>query len=135
MAGYSKTPLAKKLGIKQGFKIVLVNAPEYYWNLFDELPNDIEQLDPDEQVQADFIHFFTKSADELRNTLPGLKKLLVKNGMLWISWPKKASKVATDVSDMVVRNVGLDTGLVDVKVCAVDEIWSGLKFMYRVADR
>lgn len=135
MAGYSPTPLAKKLGIKEGHKIVLVGAPEGYWGMFEELPPEIEQFALEEQITADFIHFFTKSADELRNMLPALKPLLKKDGSLWISWPKKASKVATDVDSNLVRTTGLATGLVDVKVCAVDEIWSGLKFMYRKADR
>ena len=135
MAGYSNTPLAKKLGIKDGFKVLMVNPPEHYWELFENLPDTIEQLALNTDQKADFIHFFTRSADELRNKLPVLKTYLGKNGMLWISWPKKASKVATNVSDATVRDAGLKTGLVDVKVCAIDETWSGLKFVYRKADR
>lgn len=135
MAGYSETPLAKKLGIKEGHTVTILNAPEYYWSLFESLPNHIENKAPNEAGAVDFIHFFTQSENELQGELLKLKSKLKKNGMLWISWPKKASKVPTDLSDMIVRDAGLKTGLVDVKVCAVDEIWSGLKFVFRKEDR
>jgi hypothetical protein len=83
----------------------------------------------------DFIHLFTKDQGELEREFPLLAKALAPAGMLWVSWPKGASRVKTDVNETVVRKIGLKTGLVDVKVCAVDEIWSGLKFVYRLADR
>lgn len=135
MSGYYGTPLAKKLGIKEGFKVMLVNPPAYYHSLFKSLPAHIEFIEDQSEVQVDFIHFFTKSEEELSNRILALKLRLKPSGMLWISWPKKASKVFTDINDSVVRRIGLESGLVDVKVCAVDEIWSGLKFVFRLKDR
>lgn len=135
MAGYSGTPLIKKLGIKSGFKIIVLNKPDYYWDLFENLPNDLSFVDDQNKEQVDFIHFFTKSEQELLNKMAALKLKLKPNGMLWVSWPKKASKVPTDIDDSIVRNIGLESGLVDVKVCAVDEVWSGLKFVFRLKDR
>lgn len=135
MSGYSGTPLAKKLGLKEGFKVMLVNPPDYYNSLFESLPAHIEFIEDQSEVQVDFIHFFTKSEEELSNRILALKLRLKPSGMLWISWPKKASKVFTDINDSVVRRIGLESGLVDVKVCAVDEIWSGLKFVFRLKDR
>lgn len=135
MAGYSPNPLLKKLGIKAGYSIQVFNEPDNYWDDLGPLPDDVEGVDEATEASLDFVHFFTKSADELRAQILPLKASIKKTGMIWISWPKKASKVPTDVTDMVVRNTGLEAGLVDVKVCAVDEVWSGLKFMYRVKDR
>ncbi|KYG83207.1 hypothetical protein AWW67_07255 [Roseivirga seohaensis] len=135
MSGYSGTPLAKKLGIKEDFKVMLINPPDYYNGLFESLPANIEFIEDQSEVQVDFIHFFTKSEEELSNRILALKLRLKPSGMLWISWPKKASKVFTDINDSVVRRIGLESGLVDVKVCAVDEIWSGLKFVFRLKDR
>ena len=129
--GYSGTPLVKKLGIKENFKILMINEPANYPDLLGDLPLGVLRVDS----SADFIHFFTKEKEELVRVLPQLKLLLEKNGMLWVSWPKKASKVSTDVSDAVVKEEGLGIGLVDTKVCAVDEVWSGLKFVYRTKDR
>jgi hypothetical protein len=133
-AGYSGTPLAKKLGIKSGFKINLINAPEYYLCLFTDLPADL-YFENKEDVKIDFIHFFTKSADEYKKTLPDLKNMIKPNGIIWVSWPKKASKVETDITENIIRDFALQTGLVDIKVCAVDEIWSGLKLVIPVKDR
>ena len=133
-AGYSGTPLAKKLGIKPGFRILLEDEPEYYFNLFDDLP-EITLIEDDSSEEIDFIHFFVKEIAALEARFDVLKGRLQKNGMMWISWPKKASKVPTTVDDAIVRATGLQKGLVDVKVCAVDEVWSGLKFVYRVKDR
>lgn len=135
MAGYSPNPLLRKLGIKAGHRIQVFNEPDNYWDDLGPLPENIEGVDEAAPESLDFIHFFTKSAAELKNEIDSLKSRVKKTGMIWISWPKKASKVPTDVTDMVVRNIGLEAGLVDVKVCAVDEVWSGLKFMYRVKDR
>ncbi len=133
-AGYSGTPLAKKLGIKPGFKILVINGPDYYYDLFEDLPDDIQKLSEGEK-DVDFIHFFVKEKSELEKRFDTLKSYLKMEGMIWVSWPKKASKVPTDVNDGVVRQNGLDHGLVDIKVCAVDEVWSGLKFVYRKEDR
>ncbi len=133
-AGYSETPLARKLGIKSGFNIWIVNQPEGYFDLFSDLPSDLtETADP--KVKKDFIHYFTKSAAELERNIRQLKKELVSNGMIWISWPKKSAKVETDLDGNVVREIGLKAGLVDIKVCAVNEIWSGLKFVIPKKDR
>ncbi|MGN6639687.1 MAG: DUF3052 domain-containing protein [Mucilaginibacter sp.] len=132
-AGYSGTPLAKKLGIKDCFHISLINAPDYYMDLFTDLPPHLYFDDNGKQV--DLIHFFTKSKDEYLSTLPGLKDRLKSNGIIWISWPKKVSKVATDLTEGIIRNYALKTGLVDIKVCAVNEIWSGLKLVIPVKDR
>lgn len=134
-AGYSENPLVKKLGIKSGFNAYAVNYPDHYPELLKELPEAVEFLEEPIVGKMDFVHFFVKEASELHEQLPRLKALLTKSGMLWISWPKKASKVPTDVTDHVVRTAGLGAGLVDVKVCAVDKVWSGLKFVYRIMDR
>src|ERR1017187_7099742 len=127
-AGYSGTPLAKKLGIKPGFQIKLVNAPEYYFDLFTDLPGDLNYKD-DLNTKKDLIHFFTKQEDEYIKNLPLLKEQIKPNGIIWVSWPKKTSKIITDVTEGTIRNYALKIGLVDIKVCAVDEIWSGLKLV------
>ncbi len=132
--GYSGTPLAKKLGIKQGFNISLVNAPDYYFNLFTDLPTDLH-FNEDSSSKRDLIHFFTKQKDEYINVLPQLKEQIKPNGIIWVSWPKKASKIITDVTEDLIRNYAIKTGLVDIKVCAVDEVWSGLKLVIPVKDR
>lgn len=133
-AGYSGTPLAKKLGIKQGTKLMLVNAPDHYFSLFSDMPTDVILVNDAGELK-DIIHVFTKSKAEYMALLPQMKTQMVQNGMIWISWPKKASKVPTDITEDVIRNYALQIGLVDVKVCAVDEVWSGLKLMIRLADR
>ena len=133
-AGYSGTPLGKKLGIKPGFNIMLVNAPEHYFSLFTDLPADLI-INDGASAPKDLIHFFTKQKDEYLNLLPELKQQIKPNGIIWVSWPKKASKVVTDITEDVIRNFALQSGLVDIKVCAVDEVWSGLKLVIPVADR
>ncbi len=133
-AGYSRTPLAKKLGIKDGFKLKIVNQPAYYFKLFQDLPVEIEIV-TDTSTKKDFIHYFAKTTEALQNDIDQLHEEIVQNGIIWISWPKKSSKVETDLSGNIVRQIGLKSGLVDIKVCAVDEIWSGLKFVIPVKDR
>jgi hypothetical protein len=133
-AGYSGTPLAKKLGIKQGFQIMLVNEPEYYFDLFTDLPLNLD-FEDDPGSKKDLIHFFTKQKDEYFKRLPFLKDQIKPNGMIWVSWPKKSSKIITDITEDTIRNFAIKTGLVDIKVCAVDEIWSGLKLVIPVKDR
>jgi len=130
----SGTPLAKKLGIKPGYSIRLVNAPPYYLELFTDFPIDV-RFEDDEGVKKNFIHFFTKQEDELLSLLPLLKKQIIPDGMIWVSWPKKSSKVITNVTEDMIRNYAISIGLVDIKVCAVDEIWSGLKLVIPVKDR
>jgi hypothetical protein len=133
MAGYSGKPLANKLGIKAGQTVYFEQAPENYKNTLGPLPQTtvVKTL----KGLCDFIQFFTKVRAELELNFPRLKQNLASNGSLWISWPKGASKIKTDLNENVVREIGLKHGLVDVKVCAVDEVWSGLKFVYRLNDR
>jgi hypothetical protein len=133
-AGYSGTPLIKKLGIKPGMHIAIIDAPEGYESTLGPLPDGVIRHNT-VQSNLNFIHIFTLRSRQLRLQLPGLKTALAPDGMLWISWPKKASKVPSDLSGDVVRQMGLAIGLVDVKVAAVDAVWSGLKFVYRLADR
>ena len=133
MPGYSGTPLPKKLGIKAGFRVQLANAPA---EVSAELREALTECLAVKQADAlDFVMLFTKSRTELTREFPRMANLLSPAGMLWISWPKKSSGVATDLDENVIRQIGLDTGLVDVKVCAVTEVWSGLKFVRRVKDR
>lgn len=132
--GYSGTPLAKKLGIKDGFTIRIINEPEYYFSLFTDFPNYVT-ITSNKKIKKNLIHFFTKSATELLDNILLLKNEIEPNGMIWVSWPKKASKIQTDITEDTVRFVALQTGLVDIKVCAVDEIWSGLKLVIPVKDR
>jgi hypothetical protein len=133
MPGYSGTPLPKKLGIKSGFRVQLTNAPaEVRAELKEPLADCMAVKEAD---SLDFAMLFTKSRAELTKEFSRIAKLLAPAGMLWVSWPKKSSGVTTDVDENVVREIGLNVGLVDVKVCAVTEIWSGLKFVRRVKDR
>ena len=134
MAGYSGTPLAKKLGIKTSANVMLINAPDHYMQLFTDMPADVYFVD-DAGIKKDLVHFFTKSNGELLTNLPLLMKQIKPDGIIWVSWPKKASKVVTDITEDVIRNFALKIGLVDVKVCAVDEVWSGLKLVIPVKDR
>jgi hypothetical protein len=134
MAGYSTTPLAKKLGIKEGFDINLINAPEYYFDLFTDLPGGITFEDSPE-LKKDFIHFFVLDKDDYYTQLPELKYQIKPNGMIWVSWPKRSANVITNVTEDIIRDYALQIGLVDIKVCAVDEIWSGLKLVIPVKDR
>jgi hypothetical protein len=132
--GYSGTPLAKKLGIKSGFHIRLVNQPGYYFSLFDDMPSDVTVI-TEKKSRKNLIHYFTRLAKDLQKDISSLKNEIEANGIIWVSWPKKASKVPTDVSEDLVRELALSNGLVDIKVCAVDEIWSGLKLVIPVKDR
>ena len=132
--GYSGTPLAKKLGIKPAFKIRLINEPDYYFQLFTDLPSELYFEETDTSIN-DLIHFFTSKSDELLYQLPLLKTQIKPNGTIWVSWPKKASKVYSDVTEDVIRDLALKIGLIDIKVCAIDEIWSGLKLVIPVKDR
>jgi hypothetical protein len=134
MPGYSGTPLPKKLGIKDGFQVRLIEAPS---EVVEELKKTLAKckLARDPKAPLDFAMLFTKSAASLKNEFTQLSKNLAPAGMLWISWPKKSSGVPTDLNENIVRDIGLAAGLVDVKVCAVTEVWSGLKFVRRLKDR
>jgi hypothetical protein len=134
MAGYSGTPLVKKLGIKEGFRVALVGAPDGFRSELLDLPARVHFV-TSVTIELDLILFFATTQLELTRNFSRLAAQLAPTGMLWIAWPKKASGVASDLSDNAVREIGLDAGLVDVKVCAVNEIWSGLKFVIRVKDR
>lgn len=133
-AGYSGTPLAKKLGIKPGYRIYAKNPPSNYLELIAPLPEDVSILKKT-KTKVDLIHFFTKSEAELRKNIVDYSKQIKQDGMIWVSWPKKASKVPTDITEDVIRDVVIPLSLVDVKVCAVDEIWSGLKIVIRKENR
>jgi DUF3052 family protein len=134
MVGYSGTPLPKKLGIKEGLRVLLLDSPaEVRAELKDALAGCV--LAKDGQGALDFGMIFTASAADLKKKFLRVAKQLAPAGMLWVSWPKKTSGLATDLNENVVRDIGLDAGLVDVKVCAVTEVWSGLKFVIRVKDR
>ena len=134
MAGYSGTPLPKKLGIKEGSRIALVNAPKDFESELGELPDNVEFIKRPTK-SLDIILFFVLTERALARDFAKLAAKLTANGMLWIAWPKKSSGVATDLSEQRVQRIGLDAGLVDVKVCAIDDTWSGLKFVYRLKDR
>ena len=130
-AGYSATPLAKKLGIKEGFKIRIVNQPANYFELFTKMPEKLRIL-TDKKIKKNLIHYFTRQAEDLYKDIVFLRNEIEQDGSIWISWPKKASKVPTDITEDIIRDLALANGLVDIKVCAVDETWSGLKLVIPV---
>jgi hypothetical protein len=134
MAGYSGTPLIQKIGIKPGHRIILRNHPASFIKDLGKLPEGTQTA---ERVSgsANVIVYFTERLAGLEKDFSRLAATLVSDGMLWIGWPKKASGRPTDLTEEIVRRVGLECGLVDVKVCAIDETWSGLKFVIRVKDR
>ena len=128
MAGYSGKPLTQKLGIKPGFCIFVSGAPKTYDALVGGLP-DGAKIIARLKAPLDVVHLFATKAEGLANKLSGCRDAIAPDGMIWVSWPKKSSGVATDLSDVAVRDIALRLGLVDVKVCAIDETWSGLKFV------
>ncbi|MGO8983724.1 MAG: DUF3052 family protein [Terriglobales bacterium] len=136
MAGYSGTPLAKKLGIKDDFRVALLHLPD---EVRVEISGALEkcrlQSLASKNKDFDFIFLFTKSRAALELELPAAANALAPAGMLWISWPKKSSGVSTDLTENVIREAGLNAGLVDIKVCAVNDVWSGLKFVIPVRNR
>jgi len=136
-AGYSGTPLPKKLGIKRGHRIRLIGTPEGFGDTLGALPEPVTIVaaDDDEVSALDLVLFFTDSEEVLRARFDRLAASLTPAGMLWIGWPKKASKVPTDLTEDVVRRIALERGMVDVKVCAIDPTWSGLKLVFRLVDR
>jgi hypothetical protein len=133
-AGYSKRSLVDKLGIKPGERVVALDAPPTYHSLLGSLPQDAS-LHSRLPASSGFIHQFSRRRNQLAADFPRLARALTNQGALWISWPKQGSGVETDLNENVVRELGLDQGLVDIKVCAVDEVWSGLKFVRRVENR
>ncbi len=129
--GYSGTPLLKKLGIKPEMKLLLINAPDDYFTLVEEdLTKQLVKTS-----NADFVHLFVTSRKELEKQFLSLSKKLSPTAVIWISWYKKSAKIPTDVTGDVIREIVLPTGWVDIKVCAVSELWSGLKIVKRLAER
>ena len=134
MAAYSGTPLPQKLGIKPDLTVVTINAPTNYRRLLGTIPEGAtfsDRLKPD----SSFVHVFIQKRSELEQRLSALRGKIADTGTVWVSWPKKSSRVRTDVTEDVVRAVALPLGFVDVKVCAIDETWSGLKLMVRRSNR
>jgi ABC-type lipoprotein release transport system permease subunit len=134
MTAYSSTPLAKKLGIKNGFKIRLINEPDYYFNLFTDLPSDIKIL-TDKKSKKNFIHLFVKTLNEFEKHIHELKEEIEPDGIIWVSWYKKSAKIPTDITEDKIRATAVSIDLVDIKVCAVDNVWSGLKLVIPVKYR
>ena len=133
-AGYSGTPLVRKLGIKPGARLALINPPDGFDDTLGELPDGVT-MKSRLRAPNDVIVSFHTDAPELERRLPALRRALDVDGGLWLAWPKRSSGIATDLSDGEVRRLGLAAGLVDNKVCAIDATWSGLRFVYRLADR
>jgi hypothetical protein len=133
-AGYSGTPLAKKLGIKENAAVMAVNVPKNYSELLAPLPAGAT-ISEKPVKNADVIHLFTNSRDELASGLSKYKALIKQNGSIWVSWYKKAAKLPTEITEDTIRDVAFPLGLVDIKVCAVDEKWSGLKLVIRRENR
>ena len=136
MAGYSPRPLAEKLGIKPQQHVALLHAPAGYLATLGAVMEQVQvSTDLEPGRTYDFLQAFYMATATLEGAFPALKAALRPTGTLWISWPKQAARLAVDVNETIVRAIGLANGLVDVKVAAVDEIWSGLKFVWRLADR
>ncbi|HEV7701645.1 MAG TPA: DUF3052 family protein [Pyrinomonadaceae bacterium] len=132
--GYSGTPLVQKLGIRSGHTVLTLNAPDDYRALLGD-PYDIKIIADKPAGRPDVIHLFTNSRDELFAKLPDLRNVIKQDGSIWVSWYKQAAKLPTEITEDTVREAALPLGLVDVKVCAVDEKWSGLKLVIRRENR
>ena len=130
MAGYSGTPLSRKLGLKPGHAVHTIDAPSSYRALLAPLPDDVRFVGRLSSA-VDVVHVFVTAASTLASVVPRIRKEMRDDAVVWVSWPKKAAGMKTDVTEDVVRAVALPTGLVDVKVCAVDDVWSGLKLVVR----
>lgn len=135
MAGYSGTPLAKKLGIKEGSKVSLFRAPEGFEVALDPLPDGVDLRRESRRSGVEVVLWFVDRQKDLAVRLPVLKERIALNGGLWVAWPKRSSGVPTDLDGNIVRELILDAGLVDNKVCAIDETWSGLRGVFRLRDR
>jgi hypothetical protein len=133
-AGYSGTPLVRKLGINPGAAVALIRAPEEFDAVLGEMPEGVT-IRRRLRGPCDVIVSFHVDRAELKRRLPALRGALAQDGGLWLAWPKRSSGVATDLGDGSVRELGLAAGLVDNKVCAIDETWSGLRFVYRLTNR
>lgn len=133
-AGYSGTPLSKKLGIKPGFVVATINRPDEFRSLLDPIPEDVSFKDSLRGSSDVVVAFFTERS-KLKSRLPALAKSIYPDSGLWLAWPKKTSGVETDITGNDIRELGLAAGVVDVKVCAISEVWSGHKFVHRVENR
>ena len=133
-AGYSGTPLARKLGMTEGSRVFAKNPPPDYVQLLEPLPPRVA-FEKKVGKETDLVHLFCDRAASLKAELEHLRTAIKANGVVWVSWPKKASKVPTDMTEDVVRDVALPGGLVDNKVCAIDEVWSGLRLVWRLENR
>jgi hypothetical protein len=134
MAGYSGTPLARKLGIKEGCRLFLSHAPKHYPALVAPLPDGVQLVGRMGRT-TDLVHIFSTSRNDLERSLRAALKALRDDAPIWVSWPKKSSGVATDITEDTIRAVALPMGLVDIKVCAVDDVWSGLKLVVRKSNQ
>ena len=134
MAGYSGTPLAKKLGVKEGSYVVLAGVPPHYFSLLEPLPPQGHFSSRITDV-TDIVHVFSTRRAELQAMLSRYRHNLKPTGMVWVSWPKKAAKTSTDLTEDTIREIAFPLGFVDIKVCAIDELWSGLKLVVRKALR
>ena len=134
MAGYSGTPLPQKLGIKEGFQILAVGAPDDYRSLLEPLPSAVRFVSK-ANLSTDLVHIFSTKRPQLSKALAIYRGSLGPEAVIWVSWPKKSSKVPSVITEDVIREVALPLGFVDVKVCAIDEVWSGLKLVVRKALR
>ena len=131
--GYFGTPLAKKLGLKSPLKLLTINAPKEYRSWLGDLPKGVSLMTKKSKPEA--VHVFTTESVFLNATLSKLRNELKQDGFVWVSWPKKASKVPTDITEDTIREIALPLGFVDIKVCAVSEVWSGLKLVIRKTER
>lgn len=134
-SGYSKTPLVKKLGIKENFSIKLYNTPHNYFDLLSTLPDNIEIVENTESDKVDFVHYFGSEKMKFLQDLLLLRDQIKQNGMIWISWDKTRSRLPDAINENIIRQRALSLDLVDIKVCAVDQTWSGLKLVIRKEKR
>lgn len=133
-AGYSGTPLTKKLGIKEGMAVAMIDAPDYFIDMLGPLPANVILVESP-AAETDIVHLFTNSFDDLARELSEARGRIKQNGSIWVSWFKKAAKLPTEITEDTIREAAFPLGLVDVKVCAVDEKWSGLKLVIRKENR
>jgi hypothetical protein len=126
--GISSSPLARKLGIKNLFRFKVINGPAYYYSLFTDFPDDAKEISRSKS-KVDMIHYFTMNKGYLVKDIRKLKSSIKKEGMIWVSWPKKSSGIVTDINEDAIREIAVKNGLVDIKVCKIDDIWAGLKLV------
>lgn len=133
--GASGRTLVQKLGIKAGWRLLVLNPPPGYQAMLTGLPEDCVFVTAEDAPPVEFVHFFSRRRTDVEQTLQTLRQRIVPHGMIWVSWPKKSSGVRTDLDENIIRDIALASQLVDVKVAAVDQVWSGLKLVIRLRDR